>query len=268
MQILDKNKLDLLEAAIIDAGNYAVEMQSHVHRFFKEDGSVLTEVDTEISHRIISTISELFPDCGIISEEEFTERKEDADYIFVLDPIDGTDVFSQGLPTFAVSLGILDKNRKPVGAMINAPRFGIGKPGLFIRLDPFGKLFVDGEEFHIKSNKDIIHQITMSSKGQKAMDFSDFRGKTRILGSTILHLVCPVVLEDFQGSVTQPCFVWDVASAHAVLLWAGMDMEHADGKPFEYDDEFVIERRPFKTPVYAGSEYVRNELKRTLPIRV
>ena len=127
MQGLDIKKLDILENAIRDAGAYAKQMQSKVHRSYKADGSVLTEVDLEISHRILSLLQNLFPDCGIISEEETTERKEDAEYTFVLDPIDGTDVYSQGLPTFAIGLGILDKERRPVGAMISAPRFGIGK---------------------------------------------------------------------------------------------------------------------------------------------
>ena len=91
MQELDIKKLDILEEAIREAGKYAKEMQASVHRSYKEDGSVLTEVDLEISHRILSLIQSLFPECGIISEEEYTERKDNAEYTFVLDPIDGTD---------------------------------------------------------------------------------------------------------------------------------------------------------------------------------
>lgn len=267
MQGLDIKKLDLLEEAIKAAGEYAKEMQSKVHRSYKEDGSVLTEVDIEISHKILALIQELFPECGIISEEETTEKKEDAEYTFVLDPIDGTDVYSQGLPTFAIGLGILDRNRKPVGAMISAPRFGIGRDSLFIRLDPGKELYVDGERFVLEGNKDEVKQITMGSKGQKWMDFSAFNGKVRTLGSSIIHLICPVVFPSFQACVNQPCFVWDVTSAHAVLLHFGMDLEYADGKPFEYDDSFVIEKKPFRTTIYAGTEKAREELFKTLPLK-
>lgn len=267
MQELDKRKLDILEEAIKAAGDYAKEMQSKVHRSYKEDGSVLTEVDIEISHRILSIIQELFPECGIISEEETTERNENAEYTFVLDPIDGTDVYSQGLPTFAIGLGILDRNRKPVGAMISAPRFGIGKESLFIRLDPGKDVYVDGVKFETEGNKDEIKQITMGSKGQKWMDFDNFKGKVRTFGSSIIHLVCPVVFSSFQACVNQPCFVWDITSAHAILLHFGMDIVYADGKPFEYDDAFVIEKKPFRMTIYAGTEKAREELFRTLPLK-
>ena len=267
MQGLDIKKLDILEEAIKDAGRYAKEMQSKVHRSYKEDGSVLTEVDLEISHRILSIIQNLFPECGIISEEEYTERKENAEYTFVLDPIDGTDVYSQGLPTFAIGLGILDKNRNPVGAMISAPRFGVGRDDLFIRLDPNGEVYVDGKKFELEGNKDKVTQITMGSKGQKWMDFTNFNGKVRTLGSSIIHLICPVVYPSFQGCVNQPCFVWDVTSAHAILKYFGMDIVYADGSAFEYDDAFVIEKKPFKMTIYAGTEKAREELIRTLPLK-
>lgn len=267
MQGLDIKKLDILENAIRDAGAYAKQMQSKVHRSYKADGSVLTEVDLEISHRILSLLQNLFPDCGIISEEETTERKEDAEYTFVLDPIDGTDVYSQGLPTFAIGLGILDKERRPVGAMISAPRFGIGKDELFIRLDPGSELYVDGELFKMEGNKDRISQITMGSKGQKWMDFTSFNGKVRTLGSSIIHLVCPALFPSFQACVNQPCYIWDIASAHAVLLKVGMDIVYADGSEFIYDDSFVIDKKPFKMTIYAGSEKAREELFRTLPLK-
>ena len=267
MQNLEIKKLDILEKGIREAGEYAKMMQTSVHRSYKEDGSVLTEVDLELSHRILALISELFPECGIISEEETTERKADAEYTFVLDPIDGTDVYSQGLPTFAIGLGILDKERNPVGAMISAPRFGIGKEGLFIRLDPGGDLYVDGEKFMPEGNKDKVKQITMGSKGQKWMDFTSFEGKVRTLGSSILHLICPVVFPSFQACVNQPCFIWDITSAHAILKHCNMDIEYADREPFIYTDSFVIDKKPFRTTIYAGTEKAREELFRTLPLK-
>ena len=48
---IDKKKLGILSENVLKAGEYAVEMQSKVHRSFKEDGSVLTEVDKEVSRR-------------------------------------------------------------------------------------------------------------------------------------------------------------------------------------------------------------------------
>ncbi|HAF85345.1 MAG TPA: inositol monophosphatase, partial [Sphaerochaeta sp.] len=113
---LDSKKLDILAKAVEDAGLYAKERQREIHRAYKTDGSVITETDLSISKRILSVVSSLFPEANIISEETLTTFSLEAPYTFVLDPIDGTDVYSQGLPSWAVALGVLDKDRKPVGA--------------------------------------------------------------------------------------------------------------------------------------------------------
>lgn len=264
MQVLDKQKLDLVEEAIIEAGKYATMMQSRVSRGHKADGSILTEVDLEISHRILSRIATLFPECAMVSEEEMTEEKN-APFTFVLDPIDGTDVYSLGLPSFAIALGILDQDKNPVGAIIHAPRFGIARESLSVRLDPYGELFVDGEVFIKKEKDQSSFQITMGSKSHRLFDFSAFSGKIRTFGSSILHLLLPALIEQIQGGIIEPCFVWDIASAHAILLSVGQDIEYIDGTPFEYDEAFIWKKVPFKKAIYAGSrefiERIGKELK-------
>ncbi len=264
--VLSKSKLDILYNEVVNAGLWAEEMQSKVTRSYKSDGSVLTEVDSAISKRLIALINELFPDCKVISEEDDTPDKTDAPYTFVLDPIDGTDVYSQGLPSFAVSLGILDKDRNPVGAMISAPRFGIAAKALNVRLDPGFQVLVNDNVFKMQGDKTHLTQIAMSSKGQKLFDYSEFHAKARIFGSTIIHLLLPVLLPSFQACSSTPCFIWDVASSHAVMKYFGMDIEYADGTPFVYDD-YLYSKNKMKKYIIAGTKEARDEMKRTLPFR-
>jgi len=267
MYALDEKKLDILADVVRSLGFLAKTKQNQVHRNYKEDGSVLTEMDLEISTLIQNKVNELFPECTFISEEFPSVIKPSSPYTFILDPIDGTDVFSQGLPAFAVALGILDHNRKPVGAYISAPRFGKAKDELFIRLDPGKELYIDDEKWENRINKDNVKQVTMGSNGQLELDFSNFNGKVRTFGSSIIHLVSPVVFDSIEACVNQPCFVWDVVSAHAVLLHAGMDIEYADGNPFLYTDEFLYEKKKFKTQIYAGSPEGIKDLRRKLPLK-
>ena len=131
------------------------------------------------------------------------------------------DIMAQGLPSFAVALAMLDSQRRPVGALIAAPRFGIGREDLLVSLMPGGQLKVDGEVFHPEGDKDQVSQVTMGSNDQARIDFSHFSGKVRTFGSSIIHLIAPVVFSSMQGAVNQPSYVWDVAASHAVLLAAG-----------------------------------------------
>lgn len=263
--MLDKIKLDAIANEIEEAGHFAYRMQKSVHRSFKKDGSVLTEADTTISHSIIERIHSLFPEAAVISEEEETGNNMDAEWIFILDPIDGTDVYSQGMPSFAVSLGVLDKNRNPVAAYIAAPRFGTGEESLFIRLDPDGKPTVNGEELTLHGDKDDVREIMMGSKGAHDMDFSRFDGKIRVLGSTILHILSPALFPSVEGVVVQKCFVWDIISSHAILKSLGMDLEDENGNLFKYSNEFIFSKRMLSSILYGGTEKGRAYLRATLP---
>ena len=265
--VLDKDKLDILEKEIFECGKWAVEKQCNLHVRQKSDSSPVTEVDITISNRILSLLKKLFPLGAIISEEELTEKKENAPYTFVLDPIDGTDVFSQGLPAFCIALGILDENKEPVGAMIYAPRFGNATTeGLFLRLDPGQKLLLNGKEWKTNGQKTEIKQITMSSSNVWRFDFSRYRGKARIFGSTILHIVAPVVFSGIQASINEPCFIWDYAASHAVIRSQGMDLFNPDGSKYVYTPDFLDKKRS-ATCCYGGLEESVKKLRELCPLK-
>ncbi len=265
---LDNDKLSALAAAVEEAGQEAFREQSRIHRSYKQDGSIVTEADIRISNHLTAYIHKLFPEAGIISEEEDIPLDRNAEWLFVLDPIDGTDVYSQGLPTYAVSLGILDKDRKPVGAYIAAPRYGVGTESLFIRMDPGKDPYMNGEKLEIRGSKDTITEITMGSKAYRNFDFSAFDGKVRILGSTIIHLLSIVVLPAFEGAIVPRSYAWDIASSHALLRKFGLDLCYSDGSLFEYTDEILYQKKPFKGHLYAGTEKGRAYLMKALPEKI
>lgn len=264
---LDKEKLDRIQEEIYSSGKWAVEKQSDLHISLKEDKSVVTEVDITISHRILALIKSLFPDAAIISEEEITEEKDNPPYTFVLDPIDGTDVYSQGFPSFCIALGILDSNKEPVGAMIYAPRFGVGTDeGAFLRLDPEGELLLNGRKFTMKGDKKTVRQLAVSSTCIWKFDFTKYRGKARSLGCSILHILLPVLFPSIAASINEPSFIWDYAAAHAVIRSQGMDLFAPDGSRYVYSSSFLNRERS-ETPVYGGEKETVEELVKLCPQR-
>jgi len=267
--VLNRDKLDILMEEVERCATLAYEMQCECVRDYKKDGSVITKADTTISKRIMVMISKLFPTCNRISEEESSYFNEDAPFTFILDPIDGTDVYSQGLPLYTVALGILDSKNLPVGAMIVAPRFGIARERLSLRLDPGEKLILDGKGFNLPQevNKDYPTQITVSSSTQKHLNFSLYKGKIRTFGSTILHLICPVISPFIQGCINQKAYVWDIAASHAVLKAMGMDCVYFDGTPLCYTNEMLVERKRCQGTIYCGNEACRDTMRALLPLK-
>ncbi|HWX47891.1 MAG TPA: histidinol-phosphatase [Roseomonas sp.] len=88
----------------------------------KGDASPVTEADRAAERTIRALLAERFPDHGVIGEEYGAERA-DADYVWVIDPIDGTRAFVTGRPLFGSLIGLLHQGR-PVLGLIDQPVTG------------------------------------------------------------------------------------------------------------------------------------------------
>jgi myo-inositol-1(or 4)-monophosphatase len=85
----------------------------------KEDNSPVTVADKNAEEAMRRAIIEEYPEHGIIGEE-FGSYKEDAEYKWVLDPIDGTKSFICGALSFGTLIALL-KNDEPILGVINQP---------------------------------------------------------------------------------------------------------------------------------------------------
>ncbi len=95
----------------IDSGDLGLE--------YKEDGSPVTRADREAEELLRGLIESHYPDHGIVGEE-YGSVREDADYVWILDPIDGTQSFIHGIPLFGTLIGLLHKGR-PIYGCIHQP---------------------------------------------------------------------------------------------------------------------------------------------------
>jgi myo-inositol-1(or 4)-monophosphatase len=249
------DKFDQLEMKIVEMGEYACLSQEDIHRNYKDDGSVLTQTDMYINENVSSEITRLFPDANIITEESLSTFDENKELTFILDPIDGTDVYSQGLPGWCVSLGILNKQREAVGAIVYAPRWGLSnKEGLLLRLDPGKRMLMNGSEYSTKVKDPQLEQLTMASHAPRYVDITKFDGKIRCFGSNILHMISPLIHNHIQGSLSVPCFVWDIAGAHALLQSQHLPTLYSDGTEFSYTDNLLVERKMFDGILFSGTK--------------
>ena len=88
----------------------------------KSDESPVTRADREAEKKIRELIEAEYPHHGI-SGEEFGNVRLDAEYIWSLDPIDGTKAFISGSPLFGTLIALL-KNGAPIMGIINIPATG------------------------------------------------------------------------------------------------------------------------------------------------
>ncbi|HEY1383005.1 MAG TPA: histidinol-phosphatase [Dongiaceae bacterium] len=85
----------------------------------KSDASPVTRADREAEAAIRTLINATYPDHGIFGEE-FGKERESAEYVWVLDPLDGTRAFVTGRPTFGTLIA-LTRNGAPLLGVIDMP---------------------------------------------------------------------------------------------------------------------------------------------------
>lgn len=85
----------------------------------KSDGSPVTVIDKAVEEALREILTKEVPDHGVLGEE-FGSVGLDREYVWVIDPIDGTKHFAAALPTFGV-LVALCRNKKPALGVIEQP---------------------------------------------------------------------------------------------------------------------------------------------------
>ena len=88
----------------------------------KADTSPVTAADREVEAAMRERIETAYPDHGVIGEE-FGTYRADAEYVWVLDPIDGTKSFISGKPLFGTLIGLVHEGA-PILGVIDHPALG------------------------------------------------------------------------------------------------------------------------------------------------
>ena len=240
--------------SVVDCGGEAVRLQKDIDRNFKQDGSIITEADHAVDRMLSDTIRRTYPDAVLISEESRTGSAAEGPHLtFIIDPIDGTDAYSQGLPGWCVGVGILDETLAPVGAVIYAPRWGsFGEGETLLCLKPGKGVQCNGHDIEPRAGQEGKRgQIVISSGTHRKLDLSSFPGKIRTIGSALLHLVAPVLYPEIIAALQAPCYVWDIAAAHAVLSSCGFGLEYLSGGGPDYGS--LVSRIKTSGFIIAGS---------------
>ena len=120
----DLKPLAAFAAALADISRATIRDALGEARSFvtKGDASPVTAIDKQVEERLRARIREAYPDHGILGEE-FESVGLDAEWVWVIDPIDGTKAFITGIPTFGTLIA-LARDGVPVLGVIDNPVTG------------------------------------------------------------------------------------------------------------------------------------------------
>lgn len=254
----------------IDAAKRAVMAETELlHREFgkaksniKHDGTRVTPIDIAISEHIQQVITTQFA-----ADQFFSEELTPTDapvpvvsrFCWVLDPIDGTNNYANGIIHCAISLGLLERGVPVYGVIYDMARKVLihGGPGRGVwdgdrpahaKPEPPNTQSLIG--FHSPVDK------ARAEEGRKLIENFKIRG----LGSSTLHLAYAAV-GLIDGVVEHNNKVWDIAAAAALIDEAGGELHYLSNPPFPMR-EFTL-KSP-RVQYVAGNKAVSSKLREIL----
>ena len=228
---------DLIET-FLKAGDLSISLRDKgLKKEIKSDNTPVSNGDLEVNKFITKKIFEMTPDIPIISEEN-SENKDNSNLrdFWLIDPIDGTYSYINGLEEFTINAGLIINN-KPIAGLINAP----AKKRLFYSYGEGNAFELSNGKTINLSNKDVakdkpIKFISYSSKIKPEIQkiYKDIGVVENVKMKSSLKF-CVVASGEYDGYVAEPrAYEWDIAAGHAILVSAGGTVTDFDGNEILY----------------------------------
>lgn len=209
----------------------------------------VSEVDGRVEAMIRSQLADHFPSHGIIGEEMAVQPGLDNDFVWAVDPIDGTSNFINGFPFFASSVGVMYRGVPVIGALWCSTSHLL-TPGVYhCGIEP--GLRFEGEQVSRMPNPAVRKRLAGEPHGQTGAGHWDGR-KT---GSAAIE--CAFVAAGLlQVARFEAPNIWDVAGGIALarasgsLIYQEMDR---DWVVFEGFGDSLAQMANWRRPLILGT---------------
>ncbi len=197
---------------------------------FKSEKDVVTEADHRSEAAIIERIGAAFPGDAFLAEEsgESGESGEGADRLWVIDPLDGTVNYANGIPFFAVSIGLCVEGEPVLGVVFDPTR-----DELFTAVTG-GGAFLNGRQIHNPDKErlgDAVVCLGLPSSGF-GRRYREIRRRVRItraMGSATLSLTY-LANGRFDAYLQwSKLSLWDICAAGVIAIEGGAVVTSALG---------------------------------------
>lgn len=211
--------------------------------FKTNEKNLVTEIDKASEKLITDFIRKKYPSHGILAEESGEENKS-AEYLWVVDPLDGTSNFAHGLPIFSVSIGVQKNGETIAGAVYdvtrdivysaekNAGSFANDKKISVSTNDNLAlSMLVTGFPYNVKDNPDKAFE--------RFIEFTKTARAVRRLGSAAIDF-CYVASGVFDGFWEVYLNPWDICAGKLIVEEAGGVVTDFDGNAIDIYSKRIL----------------------------
>ncbi|HEY6161377.1 MAG TPA: inositol monophosphatase family protein [Bacteroidia bacterium] len=211
---------------------------------------LVTFVDKTSEEKLVKGLSALLPEAGFIAEEGTIAKKGER-YNWVIDPLDGTTNFIHGIPCYAISVALVDKDEVILGVV-----YEITRKECF-HAHKFSPAFLNEKEIHVTGTQKLNDSLIATGFPYTNFDqleeylkvfrhlMLNTRGIRRI-GSAATDL-CYAACGRFDGFFEYGLKPWDVAAGSFIVKQAGGNCCDFKGKENFIEGREIIAGNPFIT---------------------
>jgi 3'(2'), 5'-bisphosphate nucleotidase len=244
--MLEKINIEDVQKIAQEAGDAIMQIYSKDFNIeYKDDKSPLTEADLKSNEIICTKLRELYPEIPIMSEEnkqtEYGER-QNWDYYWCIDPIDGTKEFIKKNGEFTVNIALIEKDT-PVAGIVYAPvldEMYSAKKG--------AGAYLNGQKLPLTANekKDELLRVVaskshLSEETQQFIDALDTKNIEQVSRGSSLKLCMVASGEADIYPRLAPTMEWDTAAADAIVREAGkMTYQFENDEPVVYNKKDLL----------------------------
>ncbi len=204
---------------------------------------LVTEIDRAAEQLIHRILYRAYPAFGFFGEEH-GQRRPDAAYRWIVDPIDGTMNFVHGLPLFGVSIGLEHRGRIVAGVIYDPMRREL------FTATQHGGAFLNGKPIRVSPTRRLAQSLLSTGFSSKFRAdpqpylgwFAAFQRRSRgvrRLGTTVLSLAS-IAAGRMEGFYEQDLWPWDIAAGMLLIEEAGGRVSNFAGQPVRSGEGALI----------------------------
>jgi myo-inositol-1(or 4)-monophosphatase len=259
---------ELVSFMLDTAGQAGKLVRAHFRRIRtgtakRDRGDLVTQADFESDSYIVGRIREAYPEDGILTEESGSVKLPKGERTWIVDPLDGTRNFVQGIPFFCVSIALLEGNRPIAGAVYDPVH-----DEMFHAVEG-GGAFLDAGPIKVSDQSDpriMVVNLAWSREGITHRRFMGYAERVvarthywRRLGAAALTM-CYVASGRMDAVIAPGLRPWDAAAGTLIIREAGGVVSDLRGKPVNLARRFpdvlaanpVLHQRLLKEIFYVG----------------
>lgn len=233
-------ELKIAEKAAREAGGILMALYGKDYRIEeKGKGNPVTTADLEANCKIQEIVLNRYPEDGWLSEEDKDDlNRLKAPRVWVVDPMDGTKEFIEGVPQFAVSIGLVVEGRPVLGVVYNPV-----EEKLYQAVKGCGAVLND-YPIHVSLREEVQGASLLVSRSEPRRKFQLFANICRLepMGS-IAYRLAKVAEGKGDGTLTfRSLHEWDVCAGVLIVEEAGGMVVDGDGKGLVFNRQDTLYR--------------------------